>query len=149
MRAIMLGLLMATVVLSGCKKAAVTDNEIMGAEDEAPARHGRFAGIGVYAADHGWAHLAGVPTPGSKASASIRDDSMVIVTVDGATGEIRQCGNYSGHCVALDAWHGALGPKQRAPLTLDARLDANGNEVAIADDAELNASDGNDAAPSK
>lgn len=149
MRAIMLGLMTATLVLGGCKPAAVADNEVTSTDDEAPARHGRFAGIGVYAADRGWAHLAGVPAPASKASASLRDDSMVIVTVDGATGEIRQCGNYSGHCIALDPWHGTLGPKQQVPVMLDARLDANGNEVAIADDADLNASDGNDTTAAK
>lgn len=147
MRAILLGVMTAALILGGCKKAAVADNEI--SEEDAPARHGRFAGIGVYAADQGWAHLADVAAPASKARATIRDDSMVIVTVDGATGEIRQCGNYSGHCVALDAWHGRLGPKQQVPVSLDARPDASGNEVAIAHDIDLNATDGTEAAPAK
>src|SRR3569832_2296624 len=98
MRGVMFGLMVGMLMLGGCKREAAIDNEVMTADDEAPARHGRFAGIGVYSADQGWAHLAGGAAPTNMATASIRDDSMVIVTVDGATGEIRQCGNYSGHC---------------------------------------------------
>ncbi|MFA5963530.1 MAG: hypothetical protein WC804_05895 [Sphingomonas sp.] len=136
MRGLFTGLLLAGLALAGCKPATPIDN----VEDpSAPQRHGRFSGVGIYGADHGWEHLAGAPRPTDKAVATTADDTTLIVTVDGATGEIRQCGNYSGHCIAMNPWHAKLAPRQAEPVSLTARQDATGNSVAVEalDDNEL------------
>lgn len=128
MKAVFLGmLLLAGPALGGCKRAVPIDDEAT----SPPTRHGRYTGVGLYGADHGWAHLAGAPAAAGKAVATTADDTNIIVTVDGATGEIRQCGNYSGHCIAMNPWHGPLGSKQAEPVSLTARMDATGNSVAI------------------
>ena len=111
---VMMGMLVAVLALSGCKNAATADNSMTDADADVDlsAHHQRFAGVGIYGADHGWAHLAGAPKPADKAVTTIADDTMVIVTVDGVTGEIRQCGNLSGHCIAMNSWRGKLTPHQ-------------------------------------
>ena len=114
-RFVMAGVLVAVLALTlgGCKRVSY--------EDDSPTHHGRYAGVGLYGADHGWAHLAGAPKPTDMAVATTADDTMVIVTVDGATGELRQCGNYSGHCIAMNPWHSALSAKQSEPVSLTER----------------------------
>ena len=52
------------------------------------------------------------------AAANLGDDDHVIVVVDSRTGEIRQCGNYSGHCIGMNPWAGPLGQGQAAPVPL-------------------------------
>jgi len=41
------------------------------------------------------------------AAATIADDEHVIVVIDSHTGEVRQCGDHSGYCVAMNPWNGA------------------------------------------
>lgn len=102
---------LAVLTLGACQK-----------KDEAPAAEavqnrgglfaakGRYVGVGLYRPDHLWAGLkpAPAPQPGAPAAspvaASTDDDDQVIVVVDTKTGEVRQCGNLSGHCIALDPW---------------------------------------------
>ena len=122
MRIVFLGV-MTLAVLGGCQRAAGTPDD---------SRHGRYAGVGLYDADRGWKYLAGVPKPADKTVATTADDTIVIVTVDGATGEIRQCGNYSGHCIAMNPWRAPPGPRQAAPVSLTAHEEAVNNEVAPA-----------------
>ena len=70
----------------------------------APGRAaGRYAGIGVFDAGRLWAQMAGSPKADGPA-ARIADDEHVIVVVDSHTGEIRQCGDHSGYCVATNPW---------------------------------------------
>ena len=128
MRRVFIGLIVVGLTLGGCKRAASIDDAM---DSEPSVHHGRFAGVGLYGADHGWAHLAGAPKPADKAVATTADDTMVIVTVDAATGEIRQCGNLSGHCIAMNPWRGKLAPQQAEPVSVTARQDATGNSVAV------------------
>ena len=64
-----------------------------------------------------WQHMADAPKPADKAQATIADDAHVIVTVDSHTGEVRQCGDHSGYCVATNPWSGAAG--QGLPVKLE------------------------------
>ena len=83
---------------------------------------GRYAGFGVYAADEGWRRLAGPepvsdkPADGAPAAATIKDDDVVLVTIDTHSGEVRQCGAVSGYCVAMNPW--SRPPGQSAPAML-------------------------------
>ncbi|MDB5710909.1 MAG: hypothetical protein JWL96_2979 [Sphingomonas bacterium] len=137
MRGAFIGLLLVGVALGGCHAMSSSGGGDGG-------HRGRYAGVGLYSADRGWAHVAGAPEPADKAVATTADDTTLIVTVDGATGEIRQCGNYSGHCVAMNPWRGALGAKQAAPVSLTGRED-----TTVANTATTDESDANEATPAK
>jgi hypothetical protein len=77
---------------------------------------GRYLGVGVYDADPLWQELAGVEQSGDPKAATLADDSEIIVVLDSVTGEVRQCGNRSGHCLAMNPWHGPAAP---APAALN------------------------------
>jgi hypothetical protein len=49
------------------------------------------------------------------ALATVQDDDQVIVVIDSATGELRQCGDLSGFCIALNPWRNV---GVRAPAAL-------------------------------
>ncbi|HEX4198913.1 MAG TPA: hypothetical protein VHZ26_15865 [Caulobacteraceae bacterium] len=80
--------------------------------------HGRFAGIGIYNAGSVWAKMTVAAPAANAATAQTGDDDQVIVVVDSDTGEIRQCGNYSGYCVGLNPWSKALLASQQAPVAI-------------------------------
>jgi len=44
------------------------------------------------------------PASQDPAAAKLADDEHVIVVLDSHTGEIRQCGDHSGFCVAMNPW---------------------------------------------
>jgi len=113
------------VGLAGCSKfdAAGTD----------AGDGGRYGGIGTYAADGLWKHLKGAPEPKDADAARLKDDSQIIVVVDRQTGEVRQCGNNSGYCVAMNPWKGAA-PAQPA------KLNAHADEIDKAVNEAVNAS---------
>jgi len=114
MKASYLGVvLIAGLGLGGCHKVSLST------EDDTRPHHGRYTGIGIYAADRMWSEIASADKPKDKAVATTADDQNVIVVVDGETGEIRQCGNLSGYCVGMNPWNRALPTKQTAPLSLD------------------------------
>jgi len=102
--------LLLTTALTGC-----------GRRDTALDDEGRYSGIGIYQADGLWKHVQGAPVV-AKAQAALKDDSQIIVVVDRRTGEIRQCGNHSGFCIAMNPWQG------NAPR-VPARLDAHADEI--------------------
>ena len=81
---------------------------------------GRFLGIGVYQPGPLWSRMVAAARPTDSAAASVADDEQVIVVVDSNSGEIRQCGNLSGHCIGMNPWAGALGQGQTAPVALNA-----------------------------
>jgi hypothetical protein len=83
-------------------------------------RHGRYSGIGIYPAGQGWWKLAEAapPASGGEVRARLADDEQVIVVVDSQTGEVRQCGNLSGHCIGMSPWARELGAAQTAPVGL-------------------------------
>lgn len=89
-------IILATTALAGCDRGP----------GPGPGAHhgGRYLGIGTYPAPRLWSRQAGVPAPANANAATIGDDEQIIVTVDGQTGEVRQCGNLSGHCIASNPW---------------------------------------------
>ena len=78
---------------------------------------GRYSGIGVFDAGRLWAEMS---APGSKANpamATLKDDEHIIVVLDSHTGEVRQCGDHSGYCVAMNPWMRS-GPQNTLPVKL-------------------------------
>ena len=97
--------LAATLALVACKKSEPADEDLVGRTG-----HGsRYVGIGIYSINELWKQLVqqeppkGAP-PRNPQSAVLADDTEIIVTVDSHTGEVRQCGNYSGYCVSSNPW---------------------------------------------
>ena len=103
--------------------------------DDAQAARGRYAGVGVFDAAPGWHRMANVPMPTDDKSARIADDDHVIVVIDSRTGEVRECGDHSGFCVALSPW--AAGRNAPAlPVALTSHADP---ESGIASEAATSA----------
>lgn len=100
MRAKIMGLAIACAALSGCGQAP---------HSMTPKSQGRYAGIGVFDAGKLWAEMTGATQPTDPASARIADDEHIIVVLDSHTGEVRQCGDHSGYCVAMNPWGAARG----------------------------------------
>ena len=119
-----LGLLLVTAGLAGC--GALPE------QSPVPRQSGRYAGIGLYAAGEMWQRMVAAERPREAATATLRDDETVIVVVDSHTGEVRQCGNHTGYCIAMQPWAGALGREQRLPVSLTEHL----AEVEAARDRE-------------
>ncbi len=88
----------------------------------ATAAHGRYVGVGTYAPGALWSRMVVVGASRAPAAATPADDEHVIVVVDSRTGEIRECGDYSGLCVSLQPWTAAVAPAQRSPVTLTKHL---------------------------
>jgi hypothetical protein len=100
--------LLAASFLSGCGEAP---------ETAAPAAHrGRYHGIGTYAAGRMWSRMVAEAQQRSPSAATLADDEQVIVVVDSHSGEVRQCGNLSGHCIAMNPWSASLTARQAAPV---------------------------------
>lgn len=134
--------LVAAILLAGC-------GDRLGGGGQARHHGGRYIGIGLYPASALWQHLAGVARPANAQAATLEDDDQVIVVVDSQTGEIRQCGNLSGHCIAMNPWSG-----RPAPASLDAHAADLAREAAASSTAVTNTASGEinavaaDAAPS-
>ncbi|WP_340317348.1 hypothetical protein [Rhizorhabdus argentea] len=100
-------LVLATIALAGCQREAVVDAE------RDTRQGGRYFGIGIYSANGLWEHLVRQepPNAGQKnpKAATLGDDSEIIVVVDSRTGEVRQCGNFSGYCISTNPWKGQAG----------------------------------------
>jgi hypothetical protein len=92
----------AAAILGGCDRVS---------PERAPRGpgQGRYLGIGIYDAGPLWQELANGEPPKDPKAATLADDSEVVVVVDSATGEIRQCGNFSGRCLSLNPWRGPAG----------------------------------------
>ena len=91
---------------------------------------GRFTGIGIYNTDRLWPEVVGSSANADTATAKLSDDSQIIVVVDGRTGEIRQCGNYSGFCVTMSPWSNG-----RVFVTAPANLKRHATDLAAEDEA--------------
>ena len=110
---------LAAVLLGACQKKA-----------EAPATglfggngpRGRYVAVGLYSPGQMWAHLKPAPAPAEPPAdpdaATLADDEQIIVVMDSATGELRQCGNLSSHCIGFNPWAKPLGATQSAPVQL-------------------------------
>lgn len=101
---IVLGAL-ACLILAGCQKAEVRAANVFGS-----SARGRYLGVAVYTPGRMWEQIARAGAPSDAAAATLRDDEQVIVVVDSATGELRQCGNLSGFCIAMNPWSKSVAP---------------------------------------
>ena len=104
------------VLVGGCNRAADVD------AGPGHKTQGRYSGIGIYEASPLWSKLADQPAAKDPNAAKLSDDEHIIVVVDGITGEVRQCGDRSGYCVAVNPWAGGNTPAQ-----LPARLSEHAN----------------------
>ena len=105
-----IAVLLSTAALVACGQAPNVS---------AAAEHrGRYHGIGTYAAGRMWSRMVAADRPASSAAAGLADDEQVIVVVDSQTGEVRQCGNLTGHCIGMNPWSAPLGQGQGAPVNL-------------------------------
>ena len=103
------GIFVAGALASGCQDRAA---------DPETGRHGRFLGVGTYSAGELWSKMAQSGKQGDPAAATLLDDEHIIVVVDSQTGEVRECGDYSGYCVSMNPWTKAIAPEQAAPVKL-------------------------------
>jgi hypothetical protein len=103
----LIGLLFLASCLGACGRGPESGH--------APRHGGRYVGIGIYSAGQMWQRMAGAARSRDESAATLRDDEQVIVVVDSQTGEIRQCGNLSGHCIRMNPWTGQ--PAGSARLT--------------------------------
>jgi hypothetical protein len=108
----MMALAAATAILCGCGPPV---------EERAPhgPGQGRYLGIGIYDAGALWQELANAQPSKDPKAATLADDSQIVVVVDSATGEVRQCGNFSGRCLSMNPWRGPAGT---APAALGRHL---------------------------
>lgn len=79
---------------------------------------GRYAGIGVFDAGRLWAETSRPNAKADPAAARLDDDEHIIVVLDSHTGEVRQCGDHSGYCVAMNPWT-RTGPETMLPVKLE------------------------------
>jgi hypothetical protein len=99
----------------------------------------RYSGIGIYAPGKLWEAQtnAQAKTNQDAALAKVADDEQIIVVVDGKTGEVRECGNYSGYCASIQPWTKAV---EGAPVKLSKHAD----EVNAAAEPDNAVADGSD-----
>jgi hypothetical protein len=123
MRAGSLGIVLLVGLLAGCQKS----DEAYGT---GPRAQGRYAGIGTFDAGRMWTQIAGTAESKDAGAARIEDDEHIIVVVDTRTGEVRQCGDHSGVCVAMNPWNG-----QGAGLAAPVHLKKHATELDAEDRA--------------
>jgi hypothetical protein len=144
MRAHLMVLLLAATTVAGCNQDAAT-NEL----EPMAKSPGRYAGIGTFDAGRLWEQMAGAPTTQDAAAAKLADDEHIIVVLDSHTGEVRQCGDHSGICVAMNPWTGKGG----APIAAPTRLAKHAADLdAEAEKAQTNTNVGDvasEAAPTR
>jgi hypothetical protein len=112
MKLLTIALAVAALSLGGCQRKG---------EEADAAHHGRYLGVGVYPAGSLWQKMVVANPSKQPASAKLLDDEQVVVVVDSNTGEIRQCGNLSGYCIALNPWASPAVPA--APVNLSIHAD--------------------------
>ena len=98
----MVGVVVASLLLAGCNKSAEVGSV-------GPKSQGRFAGIGVFDAGRLWSDMTVAHSSTDAATAKIADDEHIIIVLDSHTGEVRQCGDHRGYCVAMDPWAAGQG----------------------------------------
>ena len=104
----------AALGLGGCQKAGEMPASGLGA----PHGKGRYFGVGLYPAGRMWPQLVAAETAKDPAASKLADDEEIIVVLDSATGELRQCGNLSGACISMNPWAKPLAPSRVAPVLL-------------------------------
>ena len=126
MRAIVIGFVATSALLSGCHKSA-------DAEYGSQKSQGRFSGVGIFDAGKLWAQMAVSASPTDPAQANLADDDYVIAVIDSQTGEVRQCGNHSGFCVSMNPWASA------SPTRLPVKLIKHASDLSQDEQAAISA----------
>lgn len=104
---------LAALAMAGCQKASEP------APRPSAGAKGRYVGVGIYAPGQMWEQLVRpVDRAVDPTGATLRDDEQIIVVLDSATGELRQCGNLSGHCIGLNPWARPLPAGDGLPAAL-------------------------------
>jgi len=120
-----LAVAVAVFALAACEKKQDAAPAV-GAK-QGPGLRGRFVAVGIYSPGELWTHVAG-PRPTAPATPTPEDDSEIVVVLDSATGEVRQCGNLSGRCLAMNPWSQAVPPtaliKHAADLRAEEKAEA-------------------------
>lgn len=109
MRTLALAILAGTL-LSSCQKASDTPST--------GTARGRYVGVGHYSPGSLWPQVARAAPAPDPAKARPEDDDQVIIVMDSLTGELRQCGNFSGRCIGQNPWSKPLESNEAAPATL-------------------------------
>jgi hypothetical protein len=110
--------LAALPLLTGCGKKA--DN-LFGGDNR--IGQGRYQGVGHFPASRLWREVVRPSATNDPARALPKDDDEVIVVLDSTTGEVRQCGNFSGRCIGMNPWTAPLAETEKAPASLTKHLD--------------------------
>ncbi|WP_293905579.1 hypothetical protein [Phenylobacterium sp.] len=142
MKILVLIALAAAMALAGCQKPV--QNPLT--RPSFSGQRGRFVGVGIYTPGRMWRQMApssakdtaavSVSPPG----AVLEDDEQVIVVIDSASGELRQCGNLSGRCISMNPWSRPIAAALLVPVPLLRHaqdLDEEAAAKSRAEDAEL------------
>jgi hypothetical protein len=89
-----------------------------------------------------WSQTAGPAASKDQAVAKLEDDENIIVVIDTHTGEVRQCGDHSGICVAMNPWSG-----QGAPLAAPVKLKKHAADLDAEEQADRAAPEKESALP--
>jgi len=119
--ALILSAMLLVMLLGGCARSV---EGAAGSE-----ARGRYSGVGLYPAGQMWAQISH-PENTNAAAAKLADDEEIIVSIDSRTGELRQCGNVSGYCIAMNPWTSAA--SQHTPAPLQKHADALAQDHAAA-----------------
>ena len=122
--------LMAAVALCGCEKGPAEWFDGDGGHG-----HGRYAGIGIYNPGAPWQRMAAAQLAKETPAARTVDDQAIIVVVDGATGEVRGCGDMTGYCIGMNPWKARLTAGQLAPVVLTSHARSIGEDATAASSA--------------
>ena len=117
------------VGLAACSREATLNTN--------PKASGRYLGMGVYTPGELWTKLAAAKAPSDAGAARITDDDQILVVVDSYTGEVRQCGNLSGVCVAMNPWKQVVPQGLVAPARVSQHAVSAETETSPAQPAPL------------
>jgi hypothetical protein len=123
--------------LGGCRRSGV----FAGGDHQG----GRYSGVGIYVPNVTWTKMVEDERPKSEATATLADDEAIIVVTDSQTGEVRACGDLSGHCVSMNPWQAGLAKSQVTPIDLTQHGNPTGGGAAntAVEDVNAAASDAN------
>lgn len=120
-------IVLSAALLAGCNQSQTADSM----QARSP---GRYSGIGTFEPGRLWQEMTGAPAPQDRKAATLADDEHIIVVLDSHTGEVRQCGNHSGICVAMNPWSGKAAPLAaptkltKHAADLDAEVERDGSD---------------------
>ena len=124
----------AALALGGCQKKEEAPAAEATGDSVSRGKPGRYVAVGFYTPGVLWEQVTSKSEPAAEtsaettktpapaetdpAAANLKDDDQILVVMDSKTGELRQCGNFSGHCIGFNPWSRPLGSGQSAPVQL-------------------------------